>query len=377
MSQEKGRPGADRRGLLWLRERADDDAEASAASDVDQTLAEQEQTLADSDQTAADSDRVGAESDQRLAEQDQEASDRDQAASDREHPYTGGNGAQERSRADREATTRERSVTAETRAHTAFERGHVAARRDEIARVRDLTALARDRAAAERDRIAEARDRAAAARAQDAIESGHPSDALVDLLATLSSHRTSGASVRRQAAADRVAAATDRERAAADRAQAAIDRRYAGLDELTGVFRRGTGSAQLRHEIDRARRSDHPLSLAMIDVDGLKRVNDVHGHAAGDVLLQDTAEAITSGLRSYDVTVRWGGDEFVCALPGISLKDAERRLVEIGHDLGTRHPGASFTTGLAGLSAEDDLESLTGRADAALYEARRDGRPLA
>ena len=62
----------------------------------------------------------------------------------------------------------------------------------------------------------------------------------------------------------------------------------------------------------------------MIDVDALKDVNDVQGHAAGDALLRDVPTAITSAVRSYDVTVRWGGDEFVCSLYDVSLEVASR-----------------------------------------------------
>jgi diguanylate cyclase (GGDEF)-like protein len=179
----------------------------------------------------------------------------------------------------------------------------------------------------------------------------------------------SGASVRQQASRERIAAASDREAAAADRKQAAVDRDQAGLDELTGVFRRGAGELSLTQQIDRSRRSGHPLVLAIIDVDALKAVNDNQGHAAGDALLRDVTTAITSTMRSYDVTIRWGGDEFVCALSETTLEVAANRVAEIQRALAARRPGASISAGLAEL-ADDTLESLIARADTALYHAK-------
>jgi diguanylate cyclase (GGDEF)-like protein len=128
----------------------------------------------------------------------------------------------------------------------------------------------------------------------------------------------------------------------------------------------------LTHEIGRSRRTDRPLVLAIIDVDGLKAVNDQHGHAAGDALLRDVAGAILSTMRSYDVTVRWGGDEFVCALSDVTLDVASDRVAEIQSDLEERRPGASISAGLAALHPEDTLEPLIARADDALYRAKTD-----
>jgi diguanylate cyclase (GGDEF)-like protein len=88
---------------------------------------------------------------------------------------------------------------------------------------------------------------------------------------------------------ERTAAAADRRAAMLDRQQAAADRRVAGLDELTGVLRRGAGEQALPREIDRSRRSGQPLTLALMDVDELKTINDQQGHAAGDRLLRDRA----------------------------------------------------------------------------------------
>lgn len=263
------------------------------------------------------------------------------------------------------------------RVRAAGDRAHVAAQRDETARARDLTALARDRVAEARDHIAEARDLAAEARLLDAAASRSVEQALAEALATVRLLRISGARLRRQAAADRGSSATDRERAASDRRQAAIDRRYAGVDDLTGVLRRGIGEVALQHELDRARRTERPLVLTVIDVDGLKAVNDCSGHAAGDALLRSVAEAITSSVRSYDVTVRWGGDEFVCVLSDMSLADAERRLEDVRAALRSVAPEASISAGLAARGGDEPLQDLLDRADAALYQAKEGARQSA
>jgi diguanylate cyclase (GGDEF)-like protein len=181
---------------------------------------------------------------------------------------------------------------------------------------------------------------------------------------------------RRQAAADRDQSTLDREQARLDRAQATLDRRGTKrqdylIDELTGTLRRGPGLRELQHEIDRTRRQGDSLVVAFIDVDGLKAVNDKRGHAAGDQLLRDVAEALKQGLRSYDLVLRYGGDEFVCALSAAEIDHAEHRLREVADILARPPARASITWGLAQLQANDDLDDLVARADSALYRARR------
>jgi diguanylate cyclase (GGDEF)-like protein len=108
-------------------------------------------------------------------------------------------------------------------------------------------------------------------------------------------------------------------------------------------------------------------------VDALKAVNDNNGHAVGDALLRDVARAITSAMRAYDVTVRWGGDEFVCALSEVTLDVAGGRIAEIERALELRRPGATISAGVAELTADDTLESLVARADAQLYRGKPNG----
>jgi diguanylate cyclase (GGDEF)-like protein len=346
--------------------------DAQAQQDAERGAASLNQAQADSNQVGSDSDQLASQEDQALADRDQHASDRDQAAADWEIAHssesTAGAEAHEAARVERNEASRERDSTAEARAKTTARRLATATRRDDVAGARDRTAESRDHAAKARDEGAAAHDRAAEVQEQRVLDAGGGDEAVAALRAV----RTSSASIRQQAQLDRVAAAADRVAGAADRQAAAADRQFAGVDELTGVYRRGTGEMTLTHEIERSRRTARSLILAVIDVDSLKVVNDTQGHAAGDALLRDAAAAITSTLRSYDVTVRWGGDEFICALSDVTLAVAPRRVAAIQHALDARRPGATLSAGFAELQADDTLESLMARADSALYRARAD-----
>jgi diguanylate cyclase (GGDEF)-like protein len=140
------------------------------------------------------------------------------------------------------------------------------------------------------------------------------------------------------------------------------------FDDLTGVLRRAAGIASVEREIARARRAHTPLVAAFADVDGLKRVNDAKGHPAGDRLLRGVAELLSGGIRKQDLVFRYGGDEFVCLLPGIGLEAAEEKLR--GLRARSLESGLGFSYGIAELREEDDLVSFLGRADQRLYDAR-------
>jgi diguanylate cyclase (GGDEF)-like protein len=147
----------------------------------------------------------------------------------------------------------------------------------------------------------------------------------------------------------------------------------AAVDELTGALRRGAGLRLLQNEIDRVRRSQGRLVLAFADVDGLKRVNDTQGHLAGDRLLRQVATTLRSRLRSYDLVIRYGGDEFLCALTGAGVEEAAAKLELIAAELSHAAGRNVLSVGLAALDAgdpQDDAIRLVGRADAALYRGR-------
>jgi len=173
------------------------------------------------------------------------------------------------------------------------------------------------------------------------------------------------------AAGDRAAAAQDRHDAADDRHDAADDLQNAYRDQLTGTLLRGPGCEQLSQTVDRARRTCEPVVFAFLDVDHLKQANDEGGHSAGDALLRQVGAALRDGLRSYDIIVRYGGDEFVCALPGSRLADAEERVSEVRALLAEALAGASVSYGLAELRSDESVVAVIDRADAEMYRRRR------
>jgi diguanylate cyclase (GGDEF)-like protein len=129
---------------------------------------------------------------------------------------------------------------------------------------------------------------------------------------------------------------------------------------------------QLERELERARRTGEGLVVAFVDVDGLKQVNDTEGHLAGDALLIAVADSLRACLRSYDLVMRFGGDEFVCALPNSSLEQVRGRFGEVSRFLGACPAAGSITVGLAELGDGDRAEDLVRCADADLL-ARRGG----
>jgi diguanylate cyclase (GGDEF)-like protein len=142
------------------------------------------------------------------------------------------------------------------------------------------------------------------------------------------------------------------------------------FDELTGALRRAAGLAAAEREIARARRSHSPLSAVFVDLDGLKRVNDAKGHQAGDALIRGVATMLRESLRGQDLVFRYGGDEFVCLLPGVG----EESVAEKFHQLRLQalEKGNRFSFGVAELAPHEDLVSFLGRADHRLYAQRGD-----
>jgi diguanylate cyclase (GGDEF)-like protein/PAS domain S-box-containing protein len=145
----------------------------------------------------------------------------------------------------------------------------------------------------------------------------------------------------------------------------------AQTDALTGLPNRRRWREELGREMARARRSDNPLCVAMVDLDGFKEFNDSRGHQAGDRLLIDTATAWLEAVRATDMLARYGGDEFLLLLPECPLDEA---LVVVDR---LRRATASDLTCSVGLTASDgreDAEQVLQRADVALYDAKRSGR---
>jgi diguanylate cyclase (GGDEF)-like protein len=141
-------------------------------------------------------------------------------------------------------------------------------------------------------------------------------------------------------------------------------------DPLTGLVNRRGWEETLDAEMSRARRSAAPLSMLMLDLDGLKRFNDTHGHQAGDALIASAARSWESQLRPTDVLARFGGDEFAALLPGCDETTALRVAEAL---LSGLPPGASCSAGIAAWDGAEGSASLLARADAALYDGKRAG----
>jgi diguanylate cyclase (GGDEF)-like protein len=341
-------------------------ADPVATPSDEQTLADGDQTLSDSDQTLSDSDQTSSDNDQISADSDQFAADRDQAASDRDLDAGATARAHEFSRDIRERTARQREQTAGARLDTASKRDETAHVRDVAAQVRDQAAQARDIAMTQHDLALE----------QDAA-GGELAERAAERRNRAAQHRVEAAEYRALAIEDREAAARDREQAAADRQRALSDREalsrqlaIADTDPLTGVRTRAAGLIELDHEFDRCRRTDGQLVVAYVDVVGLKRVNDSVGHAAGDAMLVRIVEAIKSHLRSYDLIIRLGGDEFLCVVSNMSVPDARERFDAIGAALADAPDGGQIRAGFGGLKPEDTVMDLIARADHDLLDSR-------
>ncbi|MBD0291178.1 MAG: GGDEF domain-containing protein, partial [Thermoleophilia bacterium] len=183
--------------------------------------------------------------------------------------------------------------------------------------------------------------------------------------------RARAAADRAKAADDRARAARDRERAARQRADSADKLKLATTDELTGAWTRKFGLEALSRELERTHRTGEKLLLAFVDVDRLKKVNDRHGHLAGDALLRLVGTTARANLRRYDVIVRYGGDELLCGLPNVNPLEARGRMEKISAAVRGASDGHSVTFGLAAAEPRDTLEDVIARADADLLEARR------
>jgi diguanylate cyclase (GGDEF)-like protein len=206
--------------------------------------------------------------------------------------------------------------------------------------------------------------------------SGHTNEE--DLLLRVERDRAVAAADRARAAEDRAKAAADRQEAIRERdeaflaqAEARHDLLLAATDELTGAFTRKFGLENISREIERARRTQDSMLLAFVDVDGLKELNDTRGHSDGDRLLRHVVDKIRANVRAYDVIVRYGGDEFLCALPHLDLTVARNRMEKIAEELTAEDSQHSIAFGLAEYDQVGGLDELIARADTQLLEAKR------
>jgi diguanylate cyclase (GGDEF)-like protein len=152
-------------------------------------------------------------------------------------------------------------------------------------------------------------------------------------------------------------------------------------DPLTGICNRTAMAAALRREISLARRHRTPLSLIIMDIDGLKRVNDKHGHAAGDQLIKVVVGAVCSSLRETDLVSRYGGDEFTILLNNTARRGAtvlaeniRKQIQSVACQFEDKTIKVTVSMGVASLTGSDKHTGLFARADEALYDAKRQGR---
>jgi diguanylate cyclase (GGDEF)-like protein len=161
----------------------------------------------------------------------------------------------------------------------------------------------------------------------------------------------------------------------------ALVQRIAMQDELTGLPNRRHMQQWMGQVLARERRSGQPAALALIDLDHFKRINDVHGHETGDQALIIFAQEARSLLRETDLLARWGGEEFLLGMPDtlpetalLALERLRDRLSDPGTWSACPQARVTFSAGLTQALPGQGLERLLVRADAALYEAKRQGR---
>jgi diguanylate cyclase (GGDEF)-like protein len=150
--------------------------------------------------------------------------------------------------------------------------------------------------------------------------------------------------------------------------------KLAALDQLTGLYNRRSGEQRLAEEIARSMRYGRPLTLLMLDLDGLKETNDKLGHAGGDLLLKSFAERLQRAIRGSDLAVRLGGDEFMVMLPECRSEEVRHVLSRLeggsvsyeGH-----HVPCRFSRGWVDYRPGETANEFMKRADDALYANKR------
>jgi diguanylate cyclase (GGDEF)-like protein len=153
--------------------------------------------------------------------------------------------------------------------------------------------------------------------------------------------------------------------------------KLAALDQLTGLYNRRSGEQRLSEEISRAMRHQRPLTVLLIDIDGLKQINDQLGHPAGDMMLKIFSERLQRAIRGSDLAVRLGGDEFMVLLPECRVDEVRHVLsriegIQFEYD-GNKIP-CSFSRGWTDYRPGETSAELLKRADDVLYENKRAGK---
>jgi diguanylate cyclase (GGDEF)-like protein len=153
--------------------------------------------------------------------------------------------------------------------------------------------------------------------------------------------------------------------------------KLAALDQLTGLYNRRSGEQRLAQEISRAQRHVRPLTVLLMDLDGLKQINDRHGHAAGDTVLKGFADRLQRAIRGSDLAVRLGGDEFMALLPECRAEEVRHvlaRLEGLEFEFDDQKLRLQYSRGWTDYAPGETPQELLKRADGALYENKRAGK---
>ena len=152
-------------------------------------------------------------------------------------------------------------------------------------------------------------------------------------------------------------------------------------DQLTGTLNRRGLDEAFERETTRADRSQLPLCVALLDIDNFKRLNDTLGHYAGDQALIHLSNVIKEALRPSDLVARYGGEEFIIVLPGVGIEEAAATVERLQRELTKRfflHENdrvlVTFSAGVAQREPQESQEDVIGRADKAMYQAKKTGK---
>ncbi|MCU7850172.1 MAG: diguanylate cyclase [Candidatus Thiodiazotropha sp. (ex Lucinoma kastoroae)] len=152
-------------------------------------------------------------------------------------------------------------------------------------------------------------------------------------------------------------------------------------DGLTGLYNRRYLDKQINQEIQLSKRYNWDLSLAMVDIDFFKKVNDQYGHDAGDEVLQSVSNTMMGQLRGTDILCRYGGEEFALIMPKINLEKAASILDRLRSSIetssirvGDQSISVSVSMGVSQYSEQSTLDELFKQADHALYQSKKNGR---
>ncbi|MCS7216053.1 MAG: GGDEF domain-containing protein [Thermodesulfovibrio sp.] len=153
------------------------------------------------------------------------------------------------------------------------------------------------------------------------------------------------------------------------------------FDELTSVYNRKSGINRLIEEMARAKRNKQPLSIAMLDIDNFKTINDTYGHLVGDKVLNHIALLIKNFLRASDIVSRYGGEEFLIILPEtdeikafMALERVRENIAKRPLKVGNDKLYLTVSIGMAEVYFNDTLTDFIHRADMALLQAKRTGK---